>query len=97
VFLPCYLFVIIPAPYFRRFAANSSLKGFVDGVTAAATGAIAGAAVVLGRRAIVDVPTALIGLGTLATLVYVKHVPEPLVIVAAGMIGLILHTIAAGA
>ena len=51
-FLPCYLFVVIPAPYFRRFADNPQLQAFVDGVTAAATGAIAGAAFVLGRRAI---------------------------------------------
>src|SRR5256885_12106268 len=51
-FLPCYLFVVIPAPYFRRFARNTSVRAFVDGVTAAATGAIAGAAFVLGRRAI---------------------------------------------
>jgi len=87
VFLPCYLFVIIPAPYFRRFATNRSVKAFVDGVTAAATGAIAGAAVVLGRRAIVDVPTVLIAVGTLGTLVYARRVPEPLVIVAAGVLG----------
>src|SRR5436309_11623190 len=93
VFLPCYLFVIIPAPYFRRFAGNRAVKGFVDGVTAAATGAIAGAAVVLGRRAIVDVPTALLALGTLATLVYVKRVPEPLVIVAAGVVGLLIRSV----
>jgi len=90
VFLPCYLFVILPAPYFRRFAANVGVKGFVDGVTAAATGAIAGAAVVLGRRAIVDVPTAAIALGTLGALVYLRRVPEPLVIVAAGIVGLVL-------
>src|SRR5437868_4441699 len=87
VFLPCYLFVIVPAPYFRRFAANRSVKAFVDGVTAAATGAIAGAAIVLGRRAIVDVSTVLIALGTLGTLVYARRVPEPLVIVAAGVLG----------
>jgi chromate transporter len=92
VFLPCYLFVIIPAPYFRRFAGNVSVKAFVDGVTAAATGAIAGAAVVLGRRAIVDVPTTLIALGTLGALVYVKRVPEPLVIIAAGIVGLVIRT-----
>ena len=92
VFLPCYLFVVIPAPYFRRVAGNPAVKGFVDGVTAAATGAIAGAAIVLGRRAIIDLPTALIGLGTLGALVYLKRVPEPLVIVAAGMIGLMIST-----
>src|SRR5437667_1906597 len=97
VFLPCYLFVIIPAPYFRRFAGNPAVKAFVDGVTAAATGAIAGAAIVLGRRAIVDVSTALIALGTLATLAYVKRVPEPLVIVLAGVIGFLIRTLAPGA
>jgi chromate transporter len=93
VFLPCYLFVILPAPYFRRFASNVAVKGFVDGVSAAATGAIAGAAVVLGRRAIVDLPTAIIAIATLGTLVYVKRIPEPLVIVAAGIIGLVIRTI----
>ena len=46
----------------------------------------------LGRRAIIDLPTALIGLGTLGALVYLKRVPEPLVIVAAGMIGLMIST-----
>ena len=88
VFLPCWLFVIVPAPYFRRFAADPAVKAFVAGVTAAATGAIAGAAVVLGRRAIVDVPTAAITLATLALLTWARRVPEPLVIVAAGIVGL---------
>lgn len=94
VFLPCYLFVVIPASHFRRVAGNPAVKAFVDGVTAAATGAIAGAAIVLGRRAIIDLPTALIALGTLGALVYLRRVPEPLVIVAAGVIGLVLRTMA---
>ena len=55
--------MVIPAPYFRRSVSDPRVKAFVDGVTAAATGAIAGAAFVLGRRAIFDVPTALICLG----------------------------------
>jgi chromate transporter len=89
-FVPCYLFTVVPAPYFRRFAKNPSLKAFVDGVTAAATGAIAGAAFVLGRRALFDVPTVLIALGTLAVLVKLKKVPEPLLIIGAGVVGLVL-------
>jgi chromate transporter len=88
VFLPCYLFVIIPAPYFRQIAKNLRVKAFVDGVTAAATGAIAGSVVVLGRRAIVDVPTILILAGTYLVLVKAKKIPEPLVILATGTIGL---------
>ncbi len=56
-FLPCYLFTVIPAPHFRRWSRNDHIRAFVEGVTAAATGAIAGAAFVLGRRAIVDLAT----------------------------------------
>jgi chromate transporter len=91
VFLPCYLLVVIPAPYFRRFANNPRLKAFVDGVTAAATGAIAGAAFVLGKRAIIDLPTALIAAATLVVLLKVKRLPEPLVILLAGGVGLALR------
>jgi chromate transporter len=90
-FLPCYLFTVVPAPYFHRFAKNPTLKAFVDGVTAAATGAIAGAAFVLGRRAIRDVPTVLICLVTLAIVFKWKKLPEPVVILAAGVVGLAVH------
>ena len=91
VFLPCYLFVIIPAPYYRRWARIPQIKSFVDGVTAAATGAIAGATWVLGKRAIVDLPTLAIFAATLVVLVKLRKVPEPLVILAAGGIGLLLR------
>ena len=76
VFLPCYLFVVIPAPYFRRIADNRRIKAFVDGVTAAATGAIAGAAFVLGRRAIVDVPTASLAVATFVLITRSRSSPS---------------------
>jgi chromate transporter len=85
VFLPCYLFVVIPAPFYARFADNPHLKAFVEGVTAAATGAIAGAVFVLARRAIIDIPTILIFAATLACLTWLKRVPEPLVIAIVGI------------
>jgi chromate transporter len=91
VFLPCYLFVVIPAPYYARFAGNPRLKAFVDGVTAGATGAIAGAVIVLARRAIFDVPTLLIFAGTLAVLMWFKRLPEPLVIAAVGVGAVLLR------
>ncbi|MBK7976446.1 MAG: chromate transporter [Deltaproteobacteria bacterium] len=87
-FLPCYLLVVIPARYFRRSVHDPRVKAFVDGVTAAASGAIAGAAFVLGRRALIDVPTVLIACGTLAALTRLKKLPEPAVIAAAGLLGL---------
>src|SRR4051812_22279718 len=77
VFFPSWITVVIPAPYYKKVADNASVKAFVDGVSAAATGAIAGAAFVLGRRAIVDLPTLIILGATLAVLTWVKKVPEP--------------------
>jgi chromate transporter len=90
VFLPPYFLVILLAPYYRGFARNRQVKAFVQGVTAAATGAIAGAAYILGRHAIKDVPAALIALTTLVLLLKVKKLPEPLVILAAGVVGIAL-------
>ncbi|HEY3491206.1 MAG TPA: chromate transporter [Candidatus Deferrimicrobiaceae bacterium] len=89
-FLPCYLLTVIPAPFFHRSRQSPRIKALVDGVTAAATGAIAGAAITLGRRAIVDVPTTLIALLTLTALLKAKRIPEPVLILAAGVAGLLM-------
>jgi chromate transporter len=90
VFLPVYVVVVLVAPHFSRVAKNLRVKAFVDGVTAAATGAIAGAAVILGRRSLMDVPTILIALATLAFLLVPKKIPEPVLILVAGLVGLLL-------
>ena len=89
IFLPVYLFTIIPAPWFSRNRDNALLKAFVQGATAAATGAIAGAVVVLAQRAIYDGPTAAIAGVSLAILWRFK-VPEPVLVAAAGLVGLIV-------
>ena len=89
VFVPPYLIVIAGAPYYRRFAKNLHVKAFVQGVTAAAVGAIAGAAFILGRRSLFDVATILIALTTYG-LLSLKKIPEPFLILAAGMTGLLL-------
>jgi chromate transporter len=90
VFLPPYLLVLVLAPSYRRFAKNRQVKAFVQGVTAAATGAIAGASYILAKHAIVDLATTLIALAALTLLIAVKKLPEPLVIVTAGMVGMAL-------
>lgn len=87
IFLPVYLFTIIPAPWFSRNRDNALLKAFVLGATSAATGAIAGAVILLARRAIYDVPTAAIALISLGILWRFK-VPEPILVAAAGIVGL---------
>ena len=91
VFLPVYVLVIIPAPYFRRHRSQPVIKAFVEGVTAAATGAIAGAAYVLALRAIVDVWTAILAVATFAILSRWK-VSELWLIGAAAVVGLLFGT-----
>ena len=90
VFLPCYLLVVIPARYFRRAVHDARVKAFVDGVTVAAAGAIAGAAFVLGRRAVFDLPTLAIAAAALFLVTRLRARYEPLVIAAAGIAGLAL-------
>ena len=90
VFLPVYLFVVLPAPYFRRQRDQPVVKAFVEGVSAAATGAIAGAAYVLGTRALIDVPTVLIALTTFVVLAR-WGISELWLIAAAGLFGLFFH------
>src|SRR5439155_16710078 len=89
VFAPPFLIVVLAAPYYRRFAGNPQVKAFVQGVTAAAVGAIAGAVVILARRSLIDWVTVLIACGVLFALLRVKKIPEPVLILGAALIGLI--------
>ncbi len=88
-FLPCYLLTVIPAPYFKKHGKRPGLIAFIDGATAAAIGAIAGSVIVIGQRSIVDWLTALLAVGTAVTLWRFKKLTEPVVVVAAALIGLV--------
>jgi chromate transporter len=89
-FLPCYLITVVGAPYFKKHGKRPGIAAFVDGVTAAAVGTIAGAVIVLGRRSIVDIPTALLALIALGLLWRGKKIPEPFMVLGAAAVGLIL-------
>jgi chromate transporter len=78
------------APSYKKWAKNPQLNAFVRGVTAAATGAIAGAVIVLARRSVYDLPTILICAISLAVLFRWK-IPEPILITCAAVAGLLLH------
>jgi chromate transporter len=96
-FLPCYLFTIIPAPYFKRHGKRPGIVAFVDGVTAAAIGAIAGAVIVLGQRTLfgpgwsLEVPKLLLCAVTIGLLAWFKKLPEPLIVLGAALIGLAIY------
>ena len=96
-FLPCYLFTIVPAPYFRKHGKRPGIVAFVDGVTAAAIGAIAGSVLVLGRRTLLN-PEGAAELAKLAVLAIAlallwkfKKLPEPVVVLGAAIVGLLTY------
>ena len=88
-FLPCYLFTILPAPYFKKYGKRPALLAFVAGVTAAAIGAITGAVIVLAERSIVDWVTAAVALVTIALLWKFRTLPEPVLVAVAAIVGLL--------
>jgi chromate transporter len=95
IFVPVFLPVVVLSPWFKRHRDNAQLKGFVQGATAAATGAITGSVIILGQRAIFDVATAAIGLVSLVILWRFK-LHEPIVVAGAGLAGLVLWPLLRG-
>jgi chromate transporter len=89
-FLPCYLFTVLPAPYFNKIAKNKSIKAFVDGITASVVGALVGAVWVIATQSIVDIPTAIIAVLTILALLYIKKIQEPYIILVSAILGIIL-------
>jgi chromate transporter len=89
-FLPCYLFTIIPAPYFKKYGKHPGIKAFIDGVTAAAVGAIAGAVGVLAKRQFTGLIPVLMAVVVALLLIRFKKLPEPVIILAAALAGLLL-------
>ena len=92
-FFPSYLFTVLPAPYFRKYGKHPGIKAFVDGVTAAAIGAISGAVIVLGKRSLTDAYTIGIALITALVLWRFKKIPEPVIILIAALVGILLKSI----
>ncbi|MES2933561.1 MAG: chromate transporter [Pseudomonadota bacterium] len=90
-FIPCYLFTVIPAPYFKKYGKLPGVVAFVDGITAAAIGAITGSVIVIARRSIIDIPTGLIAVTTIVLLWKFKKLQEPVVVAAAALLGLLIY------
>ncbi|WP_343582800.1 chromate transporter [Herbaspirillum sp.] len=93
-FIPCYLFTILPAPYFKKYGKLPGVIAFVDGITAAAIGAITGSVIVIAKRSVIDIPTALIALVTIILLWRFKKLQEPFIIAIAAVAGLVLYPLA---
>lgn len=92
-FLPCYLFTVALAPSFKKIAKNTSIKAFVDGITASVIGALVGSVIIIGLRSIIDIPTAIIAILAVLALINIKKLQEPYIIGIAAVVGLLIKMI----
>jgi chromate transporter len=88
IFFPSFLLVLVAAPILARHRSNTNVQGFIKGAYAAAIGTILGACILLGRIAIGDWLTVVIGISSLAVL-FRWEVSNPLLITATALVGLI--------
>ncbi len=92
-FLPCYLFTVVPAPYFHKYGKHPGIKTFVEGITAAVVGALFGSVIVIAMRTIKDIPTLVIALAAIVLLLNTKKIKEPIIILVAALIGIVLKVL----
>jgi chromate transporter len=92
IFLPSFILILVVAPILIRHRGNASVQGFIKGAYAAAIGTILGASFLLGKIAIGDWLTALIGIGSLVVLFRFK-ISNPMLVGATAVIGLIAFPI----
>jgi chromate transporter len=90
IFFPSFILVLVAAPILARHRANRNVQGFVKGAYAAAIGTILGACVLLGRIAIGDWLTILIGTSALIAL-FRWRVSNPLLMAVTAAVGLVAY------
>ena len=89
IFAPPVLFVVLATPLLLRYRASAPLRGFIRGVSTAVVGVLAGTTWLIARTAIADVPGLIIAAAALVIVTTLKRVPDPIVIAAAGLAGLL--------
>jgi chromate transporter len=89
IFLPAVIFTIFAAPLLQRFRANPYVQGFIQGITTAVIGALAGTTVLVAESAVGDLFTAsLAAVGFVATLRWQK-LPDALLVGISAVLGLL--------
>jgi chromate transporter len=91
IFLPSFLFTVVGTPLLRRYRANARLQGFVRGVTVAVVGVLIGTSYLVGKSVLADALTIAVGIVALAATVYLKKLPDPILVAGGAIIGLVAY------
>jgi chromate transporter len=89
VFAPTWLVTVVGAPLYDRVRGSVAVREIVAGITAAATGALAGAVVIVALGALTTWTALLVALSALGVLIRFPKVPEPMVLLVAALVGLL--------
>lgn len=94
IFGPAFAFTLVGHNLMERLIANTALHSFLDGITAGVVGLIAATTIVLLRATLVDVPTLLIfAVGLLVLFQWKSKWNVPVVVLGAGLVGLVLQSL----
>ncbi|HEX9460247.1 MAG TPA: chromate efflux transporter [Thermoanaerobaculia bacterium] len=93
IFLPPVLFTVLATPVLLRYYRHPRFAGFIRGVGVTVVGVLVGTAYLVGQEAIGDWLTVLIGIVSLVAIIVWKKLPEPLVILAGAMTGLLTYQV----
>ncbi len=95
IFLPAFVFVAASGPLVPKLRASKAAGAFLDGVNVASLALMAVVTAQLGRAAVVDPPTALLGLGAAVLLIRFK-MNSTWLVGGGAVIGLIGHALGLG-
>ncbi len=94
MFLPCFLFVVIPAPFFKKLLAqHPDIHESVEGLSIAALGAIFGGAILLIQKNLQTLPQQIFAVFVLILAYKLKRVPDPLWIFSGFVFGYLLSVL----
>ncbi|HSL71569.1 MAG TPA: chromate transporter, partial [Longimicrobiales bacterium] len=85
-----YLVTVVGAPYFERVAERPALSSLVTGLAAAAAGALAGAALILAQRALVDSLSVVLAVASFVLASVFPKLPEPALILSFAAVGILV-------
>jgi chromate transporter len=93
IFAPAVLFTVLATPLLLRHAGNPRLQGFVRGITVAVIGVLVGTTYLVGKTAVGDLLTVGIAVASLVVLFVWRKVPEPIIVLAGALVGLLSYPI----
>jgi chromate transporter len=95
IFSPSLIFVLLGTPLLRRYRSNGRLQGFVRGVTVAVVGVLLGTSYLIARSTIHDILGLVLLASALAVLCSKWKVPEPVLVAAGALLGLVIMALGA--